>query len=304
MFEQVPDINVVAIITPSGMHHGHALDVLRRYRKHLIVEKPTFLHPQHLDEVYDLAARSGVQIFPVFQNRFNKAVGRLHRAINDGEIGDIRILSICVRWCRPERYYQQSPWRGTFSHDGGALTNQSIHHVDLLRYLGGEIERVGAEMRTLGVENVEVEDTVVGTVVFASGAVGSIEVTTAARPIDYEASLSVVGSRGLAQIGGLAVNELQIFSPDPDACNGFSETIPDAYGFGHISLYRHVVATLKDGAPFPVDRDDCAGTLSLLHALYRSDEIGMHVHVKDKPCSERLGRANPDISALYTTPPP
>ena len=253
MLRKVPSIDV-AIVTPSGMHLEHATEIMEGYGKHLIVEKPTFMRPDQLNQAYDLADKLGVQIFPVFQNRYNKAVQRLKSALETGELGDIRVVAVRVRWCRPQRYYDLSDWRGTFSHDGGVLTNQSIHHIDLLRYLCGEVGKVNATMRTLGAD-IEVEDTVVATMAYDSGAVGSLEATTSARPDDYEASFSVVGSKGLAQLGGLAVNELQIFTPAPDDCTGYSEDIPDAYGFGHYQLYRDIVATFRDGAAPPIGRE-------------------------------------------------
>jgi predicted dehydrogenase len=303
MFDSMPEIDAVAIITPSGMHFEHAMDVMRRHRKHLIMEKPTFMRPEQLNEAYDLGDSLGLSIFPVFQNRHNKAVQRIKEAIDRYELGAIRIMAVRVRWCRPQRYYGLAPWRGTFSHDGGALTNQGIHHVDLLRYLGGEVERVNATMRTLGVD-VEVEDTCVATMTYPSGAVGVLEVTTAARPDDFEASLSIVGEKGLAQLGGWAVNELQVFTPNPSACAEHSEKIPDPYGFGHIAVYRDIVAHFRGERPYPIDREDCLQTLKLLHAFYRSDEVGAWVAVDSEGASARLGRANEAISRLYRTPAP
>ena len=303
MLAEVPGIDVVAIITPSGMHAEHAIDVMRRYRKHVLVEKPTFMRPDQLAAAYDLAAELKVQIFPVFQNRHNKAVRRVKQALAAGDLGDIRIMNVRLRWCRPQRYYDMAPWRGTFGHDGGALSNQGIHHVDLLRYLGGEVERVNATMRTLGAE-IEVEDTVVATFTYPTGAVGSLEVTTAARPDDFEASLSIVGSKGLAQLGGWAVNELQVFTPDPAACAPHSEKIPDAYGFGHTTVYRDLVAALSENRSFPVSRQDCLNSLKLLHAFYRSDEKGGWVEVAQPEPSIRLGRPDETIAKLYRTPEP
>lgn len=299
MLGSLPEIDVVAIITPSGMHFEHSMDVLTRYGKHIIVEKPTFMRPDQAQIAYDEAARQNVQIFPVFQNRHNKAVRRVKQALSNGELGDIRIMNVRLRWCRPQRYYDLSPWRGTFSHDGGAISNQGIHHVDLLRHLGGDVEKVSATMRTLGAE-IEVEDTVVATFTYGTGAVGSLEVTTAARPDDFEASVSIVGSKGLAQLGGWAVNELQVFTPDPDACAQYSETIPDAYGFGHITFYRNVVAALSGAGDFDVDREDCSKSLRLWHSFYRSDEAGgAWVSVDDAEQSARLGRPNDVVSNLY-----
>jgi UDP-N-acetyl-2-amino-2-deoxyglucuronate dehydrogenase len=303
MLRSVPEIDVVAIATPSGMHMEHAMEVMRRYRKHILVEKPTFMHPVHLREAYDFAQANGLRIFPVFQNRHNKAVQRVKQAIERGELGDIRIMAVRVRWCRPQRYYDLAPWRGTFSHDGGALSNQGIHHIDLLRYLGGEVAQLNATLRTLGA-NIEVEDTAVATLKYPGGAVGVVEVTTAARPDDFEASLSIVGANGLAQLGGWAVNELQVFTPDPAACAEASEKIPDAYGFGHQTVYRDLVDDLTERKPYPVDRQDCLNTLNLLHAFYRSDEVGSWVDVQAGHPSNRLGRANDAISNLYRTPAP
>jgi UDP-N-acetyl-2-amino-2-deoxyglucuronate dehydrogenase len=307
MLRAHPDADIVAIITPSGMHHEHALDVMRAHGRHVIVEKPTFMKPSQMDEAYAVADGLGLKVFPVFQNRHNKAVRRVRAALDGGEIGHPRIVSVRVRWCRPQRYYDLAPWRGTFSHDGGALTNQSIHHVDLLRHLGGDVVRVNAAMRTMGAE-IEVEDTVVATLQYASGAVGVVEATTAARPDDFEASFSIVGGTGLAQIGGIAVNELQIFTPDPEACAANSEAFTGikghgaVYGFGHAQMYADVVADLAGGAPYPVSRDDCRGTLRLVHAFYRSDEVGAWVDVDSKAESVRLGRPDDAISNLYRTP--
>lgn len=307
MFDAVPDIDIAAVITPSGMHFEHGMEILSVYKKHIVMEKPTFMRPSHLHESFGQADAVGRRIFPVFQNRYNKAVRRVRQAIESGELGAIRTVSVRLRWCRPQRYYDMAPWRGTFSHDGGALTNQTIHHVDLLRHLGGEVERVNATMRTLGAE-IEVEDTTVATLAYASGAVGTLESTTAARPDDFEASISFICAEGMAQIGGIAVNELQVFTPDPSACAANSEDFKGiaghgaVYGFGHTEMYRDIVADFGGTAPYPVDRNDCLATLELLHAFYRSDEKGSWVDVSGGGESIRLGRPDDAISALYRTP--
>lgn len=307
MFAESPDIDVAAVITPSGMHFEHGMEMVERYAKHVIMEKPAFMRPGQLRRAYEAAEEAGLQIFPVFQNRHNKAVRRVKEALEEGELGRVRIVSVRVRWCRPQRYYDMAPWRGTLSHDGGVLTNQSIHHVDLLRYLGGEVERVNATMRTLGAD-IEAEDTVVAHYAYASGAVGSLEATTAARPDDFEASISIVGSAGLAEIGGIAVNELRTFTPDPASCAANSEDFKGirghgaVYGYGHTDMYRDIVAFFRTGAPYPVSHDDCLGTLKLLHAFYRSDEAGSWVDVDSDDESARLGLPDEEISNLYRTP--
>ena len=307
MLETVSGIDIIVIATPSGMHYEHAVEVMETYGKHVVVEKPTFMRPGQLRAAAETAAKCGVNLYPVFQNRYNKAVDRVRTALNNGELGELRTVSVRLRWCRPQRYYDLAPWRGTFSHDGGALTNQTIHHVDLLRHLGGEVGRVNAVMRTLGAD-IEVEDTAVATIEYKSGAVGTLEATTAARPDDFEASISLVCSEGLAQIGGIAVNELQIFTPDPEACAANSEDFVGieghgaVYGFGHYAMYRDIVAHQMDGVDYPVSHDDALSTISLLHAIYRSDEAGEWVGVSNTEESVRLGREDDSISDLYRTP--
>jgi UDP-N-acetyl-2-amino-2-deoxyglucuronate dehydrogenase len=297
-----PEINTVAVVTPSGMHYEHGLDIIENYRKNLIVEKPTFMKPSQLEQAYAAAAKHGLRIFPVFQNRHNRAVRRVKQGIESGELGPIRLVSVRVRWCRPQRYYDLAPWRGTFAMDGGCLTNQGIHHIDLMRHFGGEVEKVCTSMRTLGAE-IEVEDAVVGAVAFANGAIGNLEVTTAARPIDFEASLSLVCENGLAQIGGIAVNELQIYTPDQTTCAPNSEDFSgNVYGHGHIKLYEEIVEVFKTGKSFSVSREDALASIQLLNSFYIADEQASWVKVAGSGDSQRLGRKDDALANLYRTP--
>lgn len=304
MLLENPQIDTVAIVTPSGMHYEHALDIIARYRKNVIIEKPTFLKPSQVNEVYAKAAAAGVHVFAVFQNRHNWAVQRVMRGLAEGELGRVRAVAVRVRWCRPQRYYDMAPWRGTFAMDGGCLTNQGIHHIDLLRRLGGEVERVCSVHRTLGAD-IEVEDTAAAAIVFESGAIGTLEITTAARPIDYEASLSLICENGLAQIGGIAVNELQIYTPDPGACATSTEDFSgNVYGHGHVKIYEEIVAFLARGEPFSAPHEDTLATIRLLNAFYISDERQSWVNVATAGDSRRLGAENTAVANLYRTQVP
>jgi UDP-N-acetyl-2-amino-2-deoxyglucuronate dehydrogenase len=304
MLLENPQITTVAIVTPSGMHAEHALDVMTRYGKHVIVEKPTFMTPSQLTAAYRQAAAAGVQIFPVFQNRHNLAVRRVRQGLETGELGRVRAVAVRVRWCRPQRYYDLAPWRGTFALDGGCLTNQGIHHIDLLRLLGGRVRRVASVHRTLGAD-IEVEDTATAVLEFESGGVGTLEITTAARPIDFEASLSLVCENGLAQIAGIAVNELQIYSPDPGACASHSEDFSgNVYGHGHAAIYEEIAAVFRDGRPFSVTEVDALSTIKLLNAFYVADESRGWADVESAGDSARLGRPDDRLADLYRTPLP
>jgi UDP-N-acetyl-2-amino-2-deoxyglucuronate dehydrogenase len=303
MFQKHPEINVVAIATPSGMHFEHAMEIMTSYKKNLIVEKPTFMKPSQLEQAFDTAEKLNLAIFPVFQNRHNLAVKRVQQGINNGELGKVRLVSVRVRWCRPQRYYDLAPWRGTFAMDGGALTNQGVHHVDLIRKLGGEVKRVSSTMRTLGA-NIEVEDAATALLELENGAVGTIEVTTAARPLDFEASISFVCENGLAQIGGIAVNELQTYTPEPEACKTNSEDFSgNIYGHGHQVLYKEIADYFIEGKPFSVTREDCYKTINLLHTIYRADEMKSWVDV-NKEESNRLGRPDETLANIYRSQRP
>lgn len=298
-----PEIDAVVIATPSGMHYHHALDIIDRYSKSLIVEKPTFMNPSQVNEVYSKALRMGVQIFPVFQNRHNLAVQRVIKGLQTDELGKVRTASVRVRWCRSQRYYDLAPWRGTYSMDGGSLTNQGVHHVDLLRTLGGEIEAVCGVFGTFGAQ-IEVEDTAVAAYSFKNGGVGTLEITTSARPIDYEASLSLVCDKGLAQIGGIAVNELQVYTPDPEACKTYSEDFSgNVYGHGHEKIYAEVVACLTSGKIFSVNHHDALSTVKLLNSFYVAAQSRSWVNLSEVPDSgSRLGESNRVLEEMYTAP--
>ncbi len=296
-----PGINTVAIVTPSGMHYEHALDIISRYRKNIIVEKPTFMKPSQVREVYAKATEAGVQVFAVFQNRHNLAVKKVLQGLEAGELGLVRSVAVRVRWCRPQSYYDLAPWRGSFSMDGGCLTNQGIHHIDLLRQFGGQVSRVCGVHKTFGAD-IEVEDTASASLMFASGAIGTLEVTTAARPIDYEASLSLVCENGLAQIGGIAVNELQIYTPDPSACAPNSEDFSgNVYGHGHVKIYEEIVEHFNDVKKFPVTFEDTLATIQLLNSFYLADETQCWVDVATAGDSARLGELDNELADLYRT---
>jgi UDP-N-acetyl-2-amino-2-deoxyglucuronate dehydrogenase len=300
MLDTISTINVVAIITPSGMHFEHSKEVITKYKKSIVIEKPTVLKPSELIDLQVSAKQQGIQIFPVFQNRFNKAVQRVKQGLEKGELGDLRLISIRVRWCRPQRYYDLSAWRGTYAMDGGCMTNQGIHHIDLLRYLGGEVAEVNVKTQTMGA-NIEVEDVAVGSLKFKNNALGTIEITTAARPIDFEASISIVGSNGLAQIGGIAVNELQIFTPNELECKNYTEDFSDCvYGNGHEVLYEDIFKVLSNPTKeFIISNQDNLGTIKLLNALYVSDEINNWVKADSDTESIRLGKYDQDLFELY-----
>jgi len=303
MHEMMESVNpdVAVVLTESG---NHARDViaLARHGKHLMVEKPMALTLVDADAMIHACDKAGVKLFVVKQNRFNVPVVKLREALDAGRFGKLVMGTVRVRWCRPQAYYDQDPWRGTWALDGGVLTNQASHHVDLLEWVMGEVESVFALTRTSLVD-IEAEDTAAVVLRFASGALGIIEATTATRPKDLEGSISVLGEKGSVEIGGFAVNEMKAWSfaepqeEDEIVMERYSVNPPNVYGFGHQAYYEHVVNALATGGPHLVDGLQGRRSLELITAIYESVETGREVPLRFRPRHARLGQTGSDTAA-------
>lgn len=287
------DIDVVSVLTPSGYHAEHVMAAARA-SKHVVVEKPMALRLIDADAMIRACDEAGVKLFVVKQNRFNVPVLKLREALDAGRFGRLVLGTVRVRWCRDQAYYDQDDWRGTWRLDGGVLSNQASHHIDLLEWMMGDVESVRAIASTALVD-IEVEDTAVATLRFVNGAIGVIEATTATRPRDLEGSISVLGEKGSVEIGGFAVNEMRVWqfsSPlpsDDEVLTKYSVNPPNVYGFGHLAYYQHVVACLTSGGPALVDGLEGRRSLELISALYESIETGRDVELGFRPKRCRLG---------------
>lgn len=287
------DVDVVVVLTESG---NHARDVvaLAPYGAHIVVEKPMALTLSDADEMIAACDKSGVRLFVVKQNRFNVPVVKLREALDAGRFGKLILGTIRVRWCRDQSYYDQAPWRGTWAMDGGVLTNQASHHVDMLEWMFGDVESVFARSTT-ALADIEAEDTAVVTLKFRNGALGVIEATTAVRPKDLEGSISVLGEKGAVEIGGFAVNEMKIWNfvepedGDHEVLAKYSVNPPNVYGFGHQAYYEHVVDCITNNARHLVDGLQGRKSLELINAIYESIETGREVQLRFQPKHCKLG---------------
>lgn len=286
-------IDVIVVLTPSGMHADHVVE-LAKYGKPIIVEKPMALTLEDADRMNAACKAANAPLFVVKQNRFNVPVAKLREALEAGRLGKPIIGTVRVRWCRRQDYYDQDDWRGTWALDGGVLTNQASHHVDLLAWMMGDAQSVFAHATT-ALADIETEDTIVAVVKFRNGALGTIEATTATRPEDLEGSLSVLGEGGTVEIGGFAVNKMKVWkfeepvAEDAEILEQFSVNPPNVYGFGHQAYYEHVLACLLDGEKPLVDGIEARRSLEIVHALYQSVETGQEVQLPFKPSRVRLG---------------
>ncbi|MDC0831666.1 Gfo/Idh/MocA family oxidoreductase [Geitlerinema sp. CS-897] len=288
------DIDIVSILTPSGLHAEHVLH-LAPYGKHLIVEKPMALTLEDADAAIEACDRHGCKLFVVKQNRFNVPVVKLRQALESGRFGKLVMGTVRVRWCRRQEYYDQDAWRGTWAMDGGVLTNQASHHIDLLQWMMGDVESVMAMSRTALVD-IEAEDTAVVILRFRNGALGVIEATTATRPKDLEGSLSILGENGSVEIGGFAVNQMKVWNfaeelpEDREVLEKYSVNPPNVYGYGHQAYYEHVVQSIRNNTHQLVDGLEGRRSLELINAIYESIETGREVQLRFRARYSRLGR--------------
>lgn len=288
------DVDVVVVLTESGNHAKHVIE-LAKYGKAIVVEKPMALTLNDADAMIAACEASSSQLFVVKQNRFNVPVVKLREALGEGRFGKLIMGTVRVRWCRDQAYYDQDAWRGTWAMDGGVLTNQASHHVDLLEWMMGEVKSVFAKSTTALVD-IEAEDTAVVLLSFKNGALGLIEATTAARPKDLEGSISMLGATGTVEIGGFAVNKLKTwnFADGRQEEEGFMEKYsvnpPNVYGFGHQMYYEHVVDCLMNGASQNVDGREGRKSIQLINAIYESVETGKEVFLPVNPVHSKLGR--------------
>ncbi|MGL1890230.1 MAG: Gfo/Idh/MocA family oxidoreductase [Spirochaetaceae bacterium] len=290
------DVDVVNILTPSGLHAQHTIDIAKKYKKNIIVEKPMALKLEDTDAMIRACDENGVRLFVVKQNRYNLPVMKLREAIEEDRFGKMVMGTVRVRWCRPQAYYDQDDWRGTWELDGGALTNQASHHIDLLEWMMGEPVSVMAKTNTF-LADIEVEDTGVAIIQFKNGAFGVVEATTATRPKDLEGSLSILGEAGSVVIGGFAVNQMKTWNfidskegENESVLNEFAEMPPNVYGFGHQRYIEHVIDCIKNNKQALVDGLEGRKSIELINAIYESAETGKEVFLHFQPRQSRLGQ--------------
>lgn len=267
---------MVAIATESGNHARIAVDCIR-HGCNVIIEKPIALSLRDADQILQLAKEKNVKVCACHQNRFNKSIQKIREAVEQGRFGRMFYGTAHIRWNRGPQYYSQAPWRGTWEQDGGALMNQCIHNIDLLRWMMGDaVAEVFAYTDRLNHPYIEAEDLGIALVRFQNGSYGIIEGTTDIYPQNLEETLYLFGERGTVKAGGKSVNRIDEwrFADGEDSADqikeAFKEDPPNVYGFGHTPLYRDVIdAVLQDRAPY-VDGYAGKRALELVLAIYKS----------------------------------
>ncbi|HVT29592.1 MAG TPA: Gfo/Idh/MocA family oxidoreductase, partial [Lacipirellulaceae bacterium] len=289
-------IDVVVVLTPSGAHADNICELAELGARNIVVEKPIALRLDDGERAIDTCERYGSRLFVVKQWRYNRSVQALRRAYEQGRFGKISLLTTRLRWCRPQQYYDEARWRGTWAHDGGVLTNQACHAIDLLLWFGGEVESVYALCETR-LANIEAEDTAVAVIRFANGTLGALEATTAVRPKNLEASFSVLGEGGSVELSGMSVDTIRSWRferptfEDETIQHSSNENSARQKSHAHAAYLDEIFACVREKREGGVDGRQAIKTLRLIHALYESDWLRSPVSLNSGEYEHsRLGR--------------
>jgi predicted dehydrogenase len=282
-----PDVDAVSICTPSGLHAEPALAAFEA-GKHVLVEKPMEITLEKADQMIVAAERANRRLGVIFQNRFNPAAQYLKAAVDAGKLGRLTLGEASLKWYRSPDYFRSAGWRGTWALDGGgALMNQGIHFVDLLLWLMGPVQFVIAYADTL-LHSIEVEDTLVASLRFQSGALGVIEATTTAFP-HLSDRLEIVGTQGSALIesGQLRFKyfadqdgtDVGLYGLKPDRGLRAAKDISLTGEGGHMAQIADFVSAIRENRPLVVDGREGRRSLALITAIYESARMGREVIV-------------------------
>jgi len=297
---QKEDIDVCSVCTESGYHAEIALNCMA-LKKHILVEKPMAISLLDADRMINTAEENKVKLSICYQNRFNPTIQRLKQAIDEGKFGRIIAGTARILWNRNREYYNQAKWRGTWKLDGGCLMNQCTHSIDLLQWMiGDEVDSIFAQTENYFHPYIETED--YGSIIirFKNKAIGNIEGTVYVYPQNLEETLTVIGERGTAVIGGLALNKITVwnFKDNKDSLEEVQKEcnleIENVYGRGHSPLYNNFINSIKDNSLPLIDGNEGKKSLSIVLMAYKSQKYSRVIY-----CNEGLNIGTEDFIGMF-----
>jgi predicted dehydrogenase len=286
------DIDAVVIATPSGLHADMAIAALKA-GKHVIVEKPIDVDLRKARALAQLARKSKRKLTVISQTRYGAGIAKLHEWLDAGKLGRLVYGEAAVKWYRTQEYYDSGDWRGTWKLDGGgALMNQGVHYADQLVWAMGPIKSLSAYAATLGHERIEVEDVVTASIVFKSGALGSLTATTCAYP-GFETALEVFGTEGSVrtvngEIVAAAFKDGTTHSAESESPTAGGAADPAAISYyGHTRQFANFIAAIReDRSPWLTAQTGC-DALEFVIGVYKSAFSGKSVEF---PLPAKTGR--------------
>jgi predicted dehydrogenase len=282
-----PRVDIVTICTPSGSHLEPGLAAAKA-GKHVIVEKPLEVTTARCDKLISACEQAGVRLGTIFPSRFHRSAQVLKTAVEQKRFGTVAMAAAYVKWYRTQAYYDSGSWRGTWKLDGGgALMNQAIHSVDLLLWLMGPVKSVFAMTALRAHERIEVEDVATAILEFESGALGTIEATTAAFPGSLK-RIEIAGSQGSATLEEEAItkwsfaktlkSDAKVLEQMQGNVTGGGAADPAAIGHkAHRDLFADFLTAIKKNGPSLIDGSEGRKSVELITCIYKSAKSGKKV---------------------------
>ena len=283
MLEENPDIHVVSICVPSGLHAPLA-KIVAEQKRHIIMEKPMSLKLEDAEQMIQYAEENNVKLAVVHPNRFRPAIIKLREQMDRNAFGTLSHANATVRWNRNQAYYDQAKWRGTKEFDGGVLMNQAIHDIDLMLWLMGPVKSVQA-MATTRLRKIETEDVAAAVVEFENGALGIIEAATTVYPKNLEESLAIFGEKASVKISGRTANLIETWDiegvSEEEAQKVKEEVAADPFGKpGHQCIIEDMVLAIQENREPIVSGEDGLAPVKLILAILESAETGKKVFIQ------------------------
>ena len=280
------EIDLVVVSTPSGTHFEVAKACLHRGVP-VLIEKPVALRVEDAHSLEQLALDLGIELRSVFQNRYNSAMKEAFSIVHSGQLGKILTFSLTTLWCRYQEYYDDG-WHGKWESDGGVCSQQAIHHLDALNYLLGMPDTVCA-FAGKRINNLEAEDTLVG-IFNIKGIIGTGQFTTAIRPQDLEASITIIGEKLSLRVTGVALNRLELIDSKGSYITKIDQHVDNGYGFGHAELFDDFIAEINGSESSVMPKiQESINALMVVDALYESAENGKVTEVQRECSHSKLG---------------
>jgi UDP-N-acetyl-2-amino-2-deoxyglucuronate dehydrogenase len=279
-----PDIDIVNICTPTGLHAQMSIDALNS-GKHVLCEKPMCLTVKDADRMIEAAKNINKHLFVVKQNRHNLPITILKDVLDRGMFGKLYSVNCNVIWNRRPEYYKEESWRGTKELDGGALATQASHFIDMMQWIGGPVKSVFAKTDKF-MHDIETEDTGTLLLEFDCGALGTMYYTNCAYNKNIEGSITVLGTKGSAKIGGEYLNKIEHWNiegyPIPKKS---SESYPpneyESYrgsSSKHDSVFREVIKKIiGDENASIIDALEARKSVEIIEAVHLSAETGKEI---------------------------
>ena len=276
MLRELPDIEVVNVCTPNGLHAQQSLKALEA-RKHVVCEKPMGLSKSDCEEVLYKALQVHRTVFGVMQNRYSPPSQWIKSVIDDKKLGDIFMVQVNCYWNRDERYYKKGGWKGRTDLDGGTLFTQFSHFIDIMYWLFGDITEIQAKFADFNhADLTEFEDSGLVQFRFVNGGMGCINYSTSVWDKNLESSMTIIGSQGSVKIGGQYMDQVEHCHIKDYVMPELAPTNPaNDYGAykgsanNHSYIIQNVVDTLKGRTTLTTNALEGLKVVEIIERIYK-----------------------------------